>query len=199
MHGFLHKGTLLHEFDEGRASKIILKALAATTTQFVASSLESAKHSELWVDDIESYLSKSSGAVSLLNLKVLTLWANYQHLNGDMQRTFMLVSLAARQAYSLQLNLEPICSSPSEAESRRRLMWNLHILDRHLSGTVDEFSLCSRHLETLKLPCDETSFLADRSAETVTMLEFQGQVEIPNISSFAAFVGLFAIWHEILL
>lgn len=77
-------------------------------------------------------------------------------------------------------------------------MWNLHVLDRLLSGTVEEFSLCSRHLSTLKLPCDESSFLADRMVETQTIQSFQGRAETPNIGAFAAFIGLFDIWQQIL-
>jgi hypothetical protein len=78
-------------------------------------------------------------------------------------------------------------------------MWSIRILDRLLAGTVEEFSLCSRFLDSLKLPCDEHLYLAEMPLETGALEGFSGSAQIPNISGFVGLVGLLDIWSEILL
>ena len=77
-------------------------------------------------------------------------------------------------------------------------MSSIRILDRLLAGTVEEFSLCSRFLESLKLPCDEHLNLAEMPLETDTLDGFSGSTQIPNIGGVEGLVGLFDIWSEIL-
>lgn len=78
-------------------------------------------------------------------------------------------------------------------------MWSIRMLDRLLAGTVEEFSLCSRFLDNLKLPCNETLYLAETPMETDTLEGFNRNTQIPNIGGFAGLVGLLDIWREILL
>ncbi|RFU80571.1 3-dehydroquinate dehydratase i [Trichoderma arundinaceum] len=139
------------------------------------------------------------GVYSVLNLQVLTLWANYHYSSGNFGKTWMLVGLAARLAYCLQINVESTTGSPSKIESRRRMMWNLRILDRLLSGTVEEFSVCSKSVDKLRLPCNEYLFMTEIEAKTDTLSAFWGDQQVQNIGGFAALVGLFEIWREILL
>lgn len=78
-------------------------------------------------------------------------------------------------------------------------MWSIRILDRLLAGTVKESSLCSKFLDSLKLPCDEHLYLAEMPLETDTLKGFSGSTQIPNIGGFAGLVGLLDIWSEVLL
>lgn len=109
VHGFLHKGTLLQELDEGRAPEIVLKAIAVAAAPFVAPPLERIQHTAQWSSDVDAYITKNMGTFSMLNLKVLTLWTNHHHFNGHLERTWMLLGLAARLAYCLQINVESKC------------------------------------------------------------------------------------------
>lgn len=72
-------------------------------------------------------------------------------------------------------------------------------MDRLLAGTIDEFSLSSRYMESLKIPCDEHSYLTEIPVETRTLESFGGSTYNPSIGGFSGLVGLFEIWHEILL
>jgi hypothetical protein len=136
---------------------------------------------------------------SILNLQILISRANHHHSNGKLGKTWVLLGLAARLAYCLQIDVNSTTGSPSEIEYRRRMMWSIRILDRLLAGTVEEFSLCSRFLDSLKLPCDEYLYLAEMPLETDTLEGFSGSAQIPNISGFAGLVALLDIWSEILL
>jgi hypothetical protein len=111
----------------------------------------------------------------------------------------MLLSLAARLTYSLQINVNSTTGPPTEIECRRRMMWSIRILDRLLAGTVEEFSLCSRFLDGLKLPCDAHLYLAETPLETDILGGFSGSMQISNIGGFAGLVGLLDIWSEILM
>lgn len=107
----------------------------------------------------------------------------------------MLLGLAARLAYCLQINVDPTIGSPSEIECQRRMIWSIRILDQLLAETVEEFSLCSRYMDSLKLPYDEHLCLSEMSLKTDTLGGFRENTQIPNIDGFAGLVGLFDIWR----
>ncbi|KAK0760468.1 hypothetical protein N5P37_006662 [Trichoderma harzianum] len=196
-HGFIHQGRLLEELDEEKAPVVLLKAMAVSASHFVETSADMTKQATQWADDVDTYIMANMGSYSLLNLQVLVLWANYYYTTGNMGKTWMLVGLAARLAYCLQINVDSANGTPSEKESRRRMMWNLRILDRLLAGTVQEFSVCSKYIDSLRLPCSEHFFMAEIEVETDTLQSFTSRQEVRNISGFAALVGLFEIWREI--
>lgn len=196
-HGFLHQGRLLEELDEEKAPVVLLKAIAVSASHFVEPSADITRQATQWTEDVNSYIMANMGSYSLLNLQVLVLWANYYYTNGNMNKTWMFLGLAARLAYCLQINVEPTNGSASDKEIRRRMMWNLRILDRLLAGTVEEFSVCSKYTDSLQLPCGEHFFMAEIEAETDTLPAFTSYQEVQNIGSFASLVGLFEIWHEI--
>ncbi|CZR53658.1 uncharacterized protein PAC_03538 [Phialocephala subalpina] len=198
-HGFLHQGTFFEKLDDDRAPVIIQKVIAVCASQFVASATQSARQITQWAQDVDAYIMNNLGSFSILNLEILVLWANHHHSSGNLGNTWMLLGLAARLAYCLQINVDSTIGSPSEIECRRRMMWSIRILDRLLAGTVEEFSLCSRFLDTLKLPCDEHLYLAEILLETDTLEGFNRSTQIPNIGGFAGLVGLIDIWSEILL
>ena len=141
----------------------------------------------------------SMGAFSIFNLQIIILWANYHNSSGNWGKTWMLLGSAARLAYCLQLNVEPTTGSASQKECRRRMMWNIRIMDRLLAGTIEEFSLSTRYMESLRIPCDEHSYLAEIPVETDTLGRFGESTHNPNVGGFSGLVGLFEIWHEILL
>ncbi|KAK4061643.1 transcriptional regulator family: Fungal Specific TF [Trichoderma aggressivum f. europaeum] len=195
--GFIHQGRLLEELDEEKAPVVLLKAMAVSASHFVEASADMTRQATQWAEDVDTYIMANMGSYSFLNLQVLVLWANYYYTTGNMGKTWMLVGLAARLAYCLQINTESTNGSPSEKESRRRMMWNLCILDRLLAGTVEEFSVCSKYIDSLRLPCSEHFFIAEIEVETDTLQSFTSHQEVRNISGFAALVGLFEIWREI--
>lgn len=198
-HGFLHQGSLLQDLDEQRAPVILLKAIAVAAFRFVGSADDSTIQISQWTDDIDHYIMTNMGAYSILNLQVLALWANYHYSSGNFGKAWMLVGLAARLAYSLQINVESAAGSPSMIESRRRIIWNIRIMDRLLAGTVEEFSVCSKSMDELRLPCNEHYYMADIETKTDVLAAFNGNQQLQNIGGFAALVGLFEIWREILL
>ncbi len=199
-HGFLHQGTLLQELDEERASVVLLKAITVSASHFVASTAEVSRVIARWAEDVDLYITNNMGVFSFLNLQIIILWMNHHYCIGNLGKTWMLVGLAARLAYCLQVNVEARAGSPSDRGSAgRRMLWNIHIMDRLLAGPVAEFSVCSKFIENLKLPCDEYFYLADIAVETDTAAGFGRDTQIANIGTFASLVGLLDIWLEILL
>lgn len=178
---------------------MLLKAIAVSASQYIASATEATRQVVQWAHEVDAYIMNNLGIFSMHNLQILIIWANHYHSNGNFGKTWMLHGLAARLAYCLQINVDSTSGSPSEIECRRRMMWSIRILDRLLAGTVEEFSLCSRFLDNLKLPCDEYFYLAEIPVETDTLKGFGGSTQIPNIGGFAGLVGLTDIWRDILL
>ena len=198
-HGFLHQGTFIEELDQEKTHVVLLKAVAVSASSFIASANEATGRTAQWAHDVDAYIMNNLGSFSILNLQILILWANHHHSNGDLGKAWMLHGLAVRLAFCLQINVDSTTGSPSEIECRRRMMWSIRILDRLLAGTEEEFSLCSRFLDNLKLPCNEHLYLAETPLETDTLEGFCGNTPIQNIGGFAGLVGLIDIWSEILL
>ena len=178
---------------------MLLKAIAVSASQFVTSASEANRQTAQWAQEVDIYIMNNLATFSVHNLQILIIWANHHHSNGNFGKTWMLHGLSTRLAYCLQINVESTTGSPSDIEGRRRMMWSIRILDRLLAGTVEEFSLCSRFLDNLKLPCDEHFYLAEIPVKTDTLKGFGGSTQIPNIGGFAGLVGLTDIWREILL
>jgi hypothetical protein len=152
-----------------------------------------------WVQDVDNYIMENLGEFSALNLQIIILSANYYHANSNLGKAWMMHSLSARLAYCLQINTDSNHESFRESECQRRMMWSIWILDRIFAGPVDEFSLCSRFMDDLRVPCDEHFYLAELPVETGLIGEFRGDKPIPHIGCFASLIGLFDIWRDVLL
>ena len=170
-----------------------------SASRFISPTTEATELAAQWAEEIDKYVMNTLGTFSIMTLQVILLWANHHHSNRSLGKAWMLLGMAARLAYCLQINGDSGARSSSEMECRRRMMWNIRILDRLLAGTVDEFSLSSRFMDALILPCDEYHYLADLQVKTEKLEAFCGDTQIPNVGGFAALIRLFDIWREILL
>jgi hypothetical protein len=104
------------------APVVLLKAIAVCASPFVAPTIEAVRQTAQWGHDVDAHIINYLGSFLILNLQILVLWANHHHSNGKLGKAWMLLGLAARLAYCLQLNVESITGSPSEIECRRRMM-----------------------------------------------------------------------------
>ena len=199
-HGFLHQGSLQESLDKDTTPAILWKIIVICASPFVNSTVEAEKQTAVWKDEVDLYIMRHMRSFTNLNLQVILLWTNYHHYIGDLGKTWMLLGLSARLAYCLQIQVEPSAiASPTEIECRRRMMWNIRIMDRLLAGTVEEFSLTSDFVSTLRLPCDDYFYLAEISVETESLGSFGRDGQIANIGGFAALATLIDIWRDILL
>lgn len=197
-HGFLHRGTVLEDLDKEKVPAVLLKAIAVTAAPFVSSDAETVRPITDWVDEVDTYIMKNLGSFSMLYFQVVLLWTSYHHFNGNLGKTWMLMSLAARLAYTLQINVDAKTGSFSEIECHKRMMWSIIIQDRLLAGTVGEFLLCADFSDSLKLPCDEHFYLTEKPVETHTLLEFKlGTKSTPSLGGLATLIGLLDLLREI--
>ena len=121
----------------------------------------------------------------------------YHKTHGNAAKNWMLLAVAARLSYALHLNISSKYTSPTEIECHKRMTWNLHIQDTFMSGSIDEFSLCFRFLEDLPLPCDEQSFLSERSSQPQTTKGDKPVKSTANISCFAYIIQILDIWTRV--
>lgn len=167
--------------------------------RFIQPAGEAIEQVASWTVEIDNYIMGSLGVFSTVNLQTTLIWANHHHSNGNRGKAWMLLGMAARLAYCLQVNVESQAGSLSERECRRRMMWNIRIMDRLLAGTVDEFSLSSKGLDTLMLPCDEYNYLSGLQGNTGRLEAFCDHPGVSHVGGFAALIRLFDTWRDILL
>ena len=187
----------MEDLDKDRAPVVLIKALAVIAAPFVSSSNEAAGLIPRWIDDVDVYIMRNLASFTILNLQIILLWTTHHHINGNLAKTWMLISLAARLAYCLQINVDTKSGTFSEIECRRRMMWSIVIQDRLLAGTVGEFSLCSRFLDSLTLPCDEHFYVIEMPVDTHNMTQPGGTNPMPYFGGFAALIRLIEIMREI--
>ena len=196
-HGFLHRGSVLEDLDKERAPLVLLKAIAVSAAPFVSREASNTKAIAKWSDEVDAYIMKNLGSFSLLYFQVVLLWTSYHHFNGNLGKTWMLMSLAARLAYTLQTSVDARSGSFSEIECQKRMMWSIIIQDRLLAGTVGEFLLCANLSDSLKLPCDEHFYLTERAVETNTLAEFKRGTLTASLGGLAILIGVLDLLREI--
>jgi hypothetical protein len=199
-HGFLNQGMLMRRIDEGQAPDVLLKAIAVAASSFLDPAFCLPKPTIVdFANDIDTYIMKNLGVLCILNLQIVIIWTHHYHISRQMGKAWVFHAMSARLAFGLHINVERKSGTPQDRECIRRMMWSIRLLDWHFAGAVQEFSLCSKYLDQLNLPCAEHYYVSGMSVQTGTVGAFQYGEEIPNIGCFAALIGLTDIWSEILL
>ncbi|KAG7876339.1 hypothetical protein KL938_004407 [Ogataea parapolymorpha] len=83
------------------------------------------------------------------------------------QKYFFLIPILSRMAYGLILNRElDWIKDDFEKERRRRMVWNVFVLDRMFSAGVPEFMSCDLRLLTIQPPAYDLESMASQVSES---------------------------------
>lgn len=157
---FVHERTFLESFDENRASRPLVYAMAAFASKF--SPIERPR-SGRWLElaRSSSHSELAAGRFSASTLACLVLCAHLELYERDFPAAWMTSGTAIRLALALRLNSPARpgnYSTPIEQETRRRLMWAVQILDMYISDGFPEFSSIPASIMMIELPCDEAAY-----------------------------------------
>lgn len=122
------------------------------------------------------------------------------HLSvGNSTDGWTLLAVAARMAFTMKLNYERPELDAVLRETRRRLMWQIFILDRTLSGGLDDLSVCPvERLCELQLPCQDRMFERGIPSRTQTLIPEQDLESSRDMDILAYLIRLYHIRHKIL-
>lgn len=116
-----------------------------------------------WFDKLHLDILSNVGELTMdfFQTILLVLVNFYSYTN---KRTFFLLPILVRMAYSLLLNQQTkVIRTPVETELRNRMMWNCFVLDKELAGGIKEFSLIEDSSINIPYPQDSLSDLTPSS------------------------------------
>lgn len=212
--GFIHRGTLLRNFQSGRVDRKLLLAICTAASRFVNDATNSVSsttkaQTEAWAKEAKSLLILED--MTMDTVAAALLLARHEVNSGNYSSAWMLSSIATRAALALGLNKESSADTDSlsfsEQETKRRLFWACYCLDRMMStGSPELVVLRTDHIR-LQLPCEEHQYLFGIPCWTpVVNLE----VEMPStgqeqsqgqrdIGMFGQYVQIMQIRYSILM
>jgi hypothetical protein len=169
VYGFLHRETLTNMLDEGNVPEVLLKSLCGVAAKLLTKDSDDIDMINMWMKDVEHEIMQNLWRLDVPYIQSLVFLITHVNLHSNPSKAWMLLSLASRAAYALQLNYEKRSLSAIKQESRRRLMWAIYICDKLCSGGISEFTLCRREDIHVQLPCKDSMFKFGISATTPTL------------------------------
>ncbi|KAL6407962.1 hypothetical protein AUP68_09005 [Ilyonectria robusta] len=153
----LHRATVLTEWSRGNLDKTLLKAICASGLRLM--SPQEAYLSPLrWVDEIQTELVARIGDISVPKLHALVIVITFHStlkFTGDI---WVLLSIAARVAFTKRLNYERSAVDSITQECLRRLMWSIYRLDKVFSGGIEDLTVCPINRLHVRLPNSHHNF-----------------------------------------
>lgn len=123
-----------------------------------------------WTDEAEREITRDLDLLSIPKLQILLLLIFDRMARGRVSAVWYLLSLAARLAHGLKLNLPTEAVPFTNQECRRRLIWCIFCLDKLNSTDANTGAvyppLCPRPWMEVQLPCDERSFELEFECKT---------------------------------
>ncbi|KAH7152943.1 hypothetical protein EDB81DRAFT_945868 [Dactylonectria macrodidyma] len=156
---FLHRATVLNEWSRGHLEPHLLKAICALGLRLMSPHDEDASSaSNRWIDEVQNDLVTRIGDISIPNLQALVLVICFRSalkFSGDV---WVLLSIAARVAFTKRLNYERSAVDAVTQESLRRLMWSIYRLDKVFSGGIEDLTVCPTSRLHMRLPNSHHNF-----------------------------------------
>lgn len=155
---FLLKPLVLADLARETLDPVILKVLVASGLHLCDDRPHSQAIVGTMMQEAQRDILSRLGRLSINQLQALVLIMRYHVAAGKLPEAWMMISLAARVAFIMRLNLEDGNLNPIAQESRRRLVWAIYLSDRQISGGVDDLAVCPTDKIHIRLPCDDHSF-----------------------------------------
>lgn len=111
-----------------------------------------------WVDEIQTELVARIGDISVPKLHALVIVVTFHStlkFTGDI---WVLLSIAARVAFTKRLNYERSAVDSITQECLRRLMWSIYRLDKVFSGGIEDLTVCPINRLHMRLPNSHHNF-----------------------------------------
>ncbi|KFG79918.1 hypothetical protein MANI_009165 [Metarhizium anisopliae] len=161
MYSFLHRASLMEQYNSGKVDKALLLALIGITSCLTDMGAGVREYGDRCIDRAEHLIFSDYSRPSTFKVQALVFMIKHRILSNKYPSAFMLLSMASRFAAALRLNH----ASPNlcflAQESRRRLMWSLYCIDTGISAGYRDFALWRADRIFVSLPCNERNFEFD--------------------------------------
>ncbi|KAF4983402.1 hypothetical protein FZEAL_1131 [Fusarium zealandicum] len=155
---FLHRATIIAEWSQAKLDKSLLKAICAAGLRTMSSYHGEGSTTYEWMKQVQHDLVNQMGDMSIPKLQALMLvvkFLSFQRFTGDV---WVLVSIAARVAFTKRLNYERPALDPVKQECLRRLMWSIYLTDKIFSGGIEDLTVCPTQRMHVRLPSSHHNF-----------------------------------------
>ncbi|OAA41673.1 Transcription factor [Metarhizium rileyi] len=161
MYSFLHRASLMEQYNAGKVEKALLLALIGITSCLTEMGAGVREYGDHCIDRAEHLIFSDYSRPSTFKVQALVFMIKHRILSNRYPSAFMLLSMASRFAAALRLNHNSPNLCFLAQESRRRLMWSLYCIDAGISAGYRDFALWRADRILVSLPCNERNFEFD--------------------------------------
>ncbi|RTE78290.1 hypothetical protein BHE90_007206 [Fusarium euwallaceae] len=190
---FLHRGTTIAEWSQGKLDKTLLKAICAAGLRHTPAYHPMAYS---WMKQVQNELAGHLGDMSIPKLQALMLAVKFLsslRFTGDV---WVLISIAARVAFTKRLNYERPSMDPVKQECLRRLMWSIYATDKVFSGGIEDLTVCPTQRMHIRLPSSYHNFQLGLQSRS-SFLRSKGETDT-DVNSLACLMRLYDIRDRVL-
>lgn len=176
---FMHRGSFLRAWHNGNMSRSLLRTVAGVASRFMdlahheGENAASTLPGPEWTNEAEREICRDLDLLSIPKLQILLLLIFDRMATGRASVVWFLLSLAARLAHGLKLNISTEAVAFTNQECRRRLIWCIYCLDKLASTDLNTGAsyppLCPLPWIEVQLPCDERSFELEFECKTPSL------------------------------
>lgn len=200
-YSFLHRASLMEQYNAGKVDKVLLLALVGITSCLTDMGPGMRECGDRSIEEAEALLFADYARPSTIKIQALVFMIKHRILCNRVSGAFILLGLASRYAVALRLNYESPNLCFLARESRRRLMWSLYTLDLTISGGQADYSLWRPEKIAVGLPCNERNFEFDLPQPTERLVQGTGDArpsQAEDIGSLALHVRILYIRQKII-
>jgi Fungal specific transcription factor domain len=181
----MHQAAITESYRAGVLHKSLVLALVGLTSSLVNLGPGTRELGVRYIDEAESILLREMETPTLSKLQALILIIKYRENTRRFASVFMLTAMAMRSAIALRLNYEHPSQPCLTREGCRRVLWSLFMIDTHLAGGYQDFTLCPADIIHVQLPCHEINYKLNLPSQA------------PNLSSSTTAEELSPLAHVI--
>jgi hypothetical protein len=196
----LHGPTTLAQWSAGDLDDDLTCIICAVALYTEDDSEAGAAQASGWMHHVQRSILGRIHSIPLPRLQALVLLIGLELALGHVSTAWYLLSIAARAAFMLRLNHERPDLDPVARESRRRLMWQIYLVDRRLAGGLSDLCVCeSDRMMEIRLPCEERIFERGMQSKAFWLRPAADGSELDSQMDIIAYVlRLYEIRHLIL-
>ncbi|KND93739.1 putative transcriptional regulatory protein PB1A11.04c [Tolypocladium ophioglossoides CBS 100239] len=201
MYSFLHRASLMEQYNAGKVDKALLLALVGITSCLIDMGPGVRKYGDRCIDNAEALIFADYTRPSAFKVQALVFMIKHRILSNKFSSAFVLFSIASRFAAALRLNYDSPNLCFLAQESRRRLMWSLFCIDSGISSGFRDFSLWRADKIHVSLPCNERNFEFDLPQPTEKLVPDSDEPLPPHpedVGSIALHIRIFHIRQKII-
>ncbi|KAG5970487.1 hypothetical protein E4U55_001652 [Claviceps digitariae] len=201
MYSFLHRASLMEQYNAGKVDKALLLALIGITSCLTDMGHGVREYGDRCIDQAESLIFSDYSRPSTFKVQALVLMIKHRILSNKYPSAFMLLSMASRFAAALRLNHNSPNLCFLAQESRRRLMWSLYCIDTGIAAGYRDFALWRAERIFVSLPCNERNFEFDLPQPAEMLNPDRNGVDVPlseDVGSLALHIRILHLRQKII-